>query len=391
MTSESDSYSGGRAALDDVVQRPLYENAATLLRQSDEKAGLFDYWARGNYTRRLLHFRQAGVRPLLVPVATVDEMRWAHRRLALIGAPVDFIYTGLLTTPTKCVQVMLLPERHVWDAGWGYIATQWKVRDRYAAMLVGNARLMPEEVVAWLTIEANKEFQDGQLFVAPAELVGLDLTAADAMAPVATITGGATVEPQTASALAALELDIPFLDGMSPKRFRKFVRDHEEELSRFRVAFARLVSEASENPEQLLGWLDELKAEVADMRLSDRYGRLRRNIVLAGGTLGVVTARAGAFAAAPEIVTLAGAGAAGAALIDLWRQALEHRHGRSASRFSLLWDLGVQRPKHVRRVRRARIAPALRPPIDPEALRPPPSHHWLCPPTNGLLFAGVRK
>jgi hypothetical protein len=391
MTSESDEYAGGHAALDDVVERPLYENAATLLRQTDEKAGLFDYWARGNYTRRLLHFRQTGVRPLLVPVATVDEMRWAHRRLALTGATVDFIYTGLLTSPTKCVQVMWLPERHVWDAGWGYIATQWKVRDRYAAMLVGTARLMPEEVVDWLIDEANQEFRGGQLFVAPAELVGLDFTSADALAPVATITGGATVEPQTASALAALELDLPFLDAMSPKRFRKFMREHKEEFFRFRVAFARLVTESSENPEQRLGWLDELRAEVADIQLSERYGRLRRNIVLAGGTLGVVTACAGAFAAAPETVSVVGAGAAGAALIDLWRQALERREGRSANRLSLLWNLGVQRPSQVRRTRRARVSLAQPPPVDPEALRPPRSHHWLCPPTSGLLFAGVRK
>ncbi|HEX9730408.1 MAG TPA: hypothetical protein VGG06_00295 [Thermoanaerobaculia bacterium] len=391
MTSESDSYSGGRVALDDVVERPLYENAATLFGQTDEKAGLFDYWARGNYSRRLLHFRQAGVRPLLVPVATVDEMRWAHRRLALTGAPVDFIYTGLLTAPTKCIQVMWLPERHVWDAGWGYIATQWKVRDLYAAMLVGTARLMPEEVVGWLMSEATEEFRDGQLFVAPAELVGLNFSAAGALTPVATITGGATVEPQTASALAALELDIPFLDGMSPKRFRKFMRENKDELFRFRVAFARLVTQSSENPEQLLDWLHELKAEVADIRLSERYGRLRRNIVLAGGALGVVTASAGAFANAPETVSVVGAGAAGAALIDLWRQALEHRQGRSANRLSLLWNLGVQRPSQVHRARRARMTPAQPPPIDPEALRPPPSHHWLCPPTSGLLFAGVRR
>lgn len=390
MTDPGDTYAGGRTSIDVAVQRPLYENAANLLKQSDGKAGLFDYWARGNYTRRMLHLRQTGVRPLLVPVSTVEEMRWAHRRLALIGAPVDFIYVGPLAAPTKCVHVLFLPERHVWDAGWGYIATQWKVQGRYAAMLVGTARLMPEEVVTWLLSEANDDFRDGNVFVAPAQLIGVDPEAADTLAPVASITGGSTVEPHQATALAFLELDIPYLDQMSPRSFQRFVREHDDDLARFRLAFGRLITESARDPERVCDWLAELRGEVADMRLSDRFSRLRRDIVVAGGTLGVFTACAGALTSAPETVSVVGASAAGAALLDLCRQALERRQARSTSRLSLFWHLGIQRASHVRRARRVHLTPNGCPAIPP-ALQPPASHHWLCPPTTGVLFAGVRK
>lgn len=389
MPARDDAYSNGRVLLDAEVQRPLYDNAINLMRGSKGRAGLFDFWARGNYTRRLLHLRQHNVHPLLVRVSSADEMRWAHRRLSLVGPPIDFVYVGPLAGPTRCVHVLSLPHEHLWDAGWGYIATQWKAKGKYAAMLVGTARLMPEQVVEWLTIEAEDDFRDGNIFVAPSELIGIDSAAADALAPVAAIAGGATLEPQIAPAIAALELDIPFLDKLSSRAYKRFVRDHESELVRFRHAFGRLVSETARDEEQLRDWIDEVTAEVADMTLSDKFSRLRREIVSAGGGLGVLTACAGLFVATPTPILAAGAGAAGAALIDLWKQSLERRAARSSSRLSLLWNLGIQRASAVRRARRVHVSP-VQPQRSGDA-QPPISHHWLCPPTNGVLFAAVKK
>lgn len=389
MPELNDAYSNGRVSLDAEVQRPLYENAINLMRGSKGRAGLFDFWARGNYTRRLLYLRQHNVHPLLVRVSNADEMRWAHRRLSLVGAPIDFVYVGPLAGPTKCVHVLSLPHDHMWDAGWGYIATQWKAKGKYAAMLIGTARLMPEQVLDWLTIEAEGDFREGNIFVAPSELIGIDPGASDALAPVAAIAGGATLEPQFAPAIAALELDIPFLDKLSPRAYKRFVRDHESDLIRFRHAFGRLVTESARDQEQLRDWIAEVRAEVADMTLSDKFSRLRREIVSAGGVLGVLTACAGAFVAASTPILAVGAGAAGAALIDLWKQSLERRAARSSSRLSLLWNLGIQRGSLVRRARRVHVAPV--PPQQRGDAQPPISHHWLCPPTNGVLFAGVKK
>lgn len=388
-TLDGESYPEN-VVLDTEVERPRYDNAMHLLTENGGgKAALLDYWARGNYTRRVLYLRQLGIRPLLVRVSSVDQMRWAHRRLSLIGLPVDFIYSGPLAAAVKGVMVVRLPKDHVWDAGWGYIATQWSHRGRFAAALFGTARLMPESVVEWLVEEAADDFRDGNVFVAPAPLIGLG-SADGSLAPLATIVDGSTIDAGTAAATGVMELDIPFLDQMTPRAFNKFVRNHAEDLSRFRLAFGRLVSTSPENAEQFRDWISELKAEVADIQLSDRFSRLRRNLSAAGGALGAFTACAGAVGATPVSLSMVGAGAAGAALIDLWKQAVDRRQARAESRLSLLWSLGLQRPSHVRRARRVPRVPA-NSSVSRAEIQPPLSHHWLCPPRHGIRFARVRK
>ena len=53
------------------------------------RAVSFDIWARGNYMKRIIDHSRRGIPPLIVPFRKVSEMRWAYRRLALIGLPVE--------------------------------------------------------------------------------------------------------------------------------------------------------------------------------------------------------------------------------------------------------------------------------------------------------------
>jgi hypothetical protein len=374
--------------LGEPVAAPLYENAVELVAGSQGRAVLFDFWARGNYARRLLHQRQQGIHPLLVRVTSVDEMRWAHRRLALLGLPVEFIYCGGLAAPSRVVHVDYLPNGHRWDAGWGYVATQWKAHGRYCAMLMGTARLMDEPLIDWLVDEVRGDFCDGNVFVAPAELVGIDPGATDGLDSLASVVGGATVESVVKSGTSFLELDIPFLDQLNPRAFRRFVRQHDAELARFRHAFRRLVTGQPKDGVEARDWIGELRSEVAELTLSDKYHRLRQTVLAAGGVLGIVTATANALSGGSTPVTAVGAGAAGAALLELWKASVESRKARWASPFSVCWNLGIQRPSQVRRAAKVRVATM---PVLPPDLNPSYAHHWLCPPTLGVLFAAVRK
>src|SRR6185295_4345535 len=99
-----------------------------LLSRSDGRCLLLDLWARGNYVRRLLFNRSDGIRPLLVQVSTIEEVRWSHRRLALLGLPVEFLWSGGLTPLGKVIHVGRRKGDDAWDAGWGYVFTLWKDR-----------------------------------------------------------------------------------------------------------------------------------------------------------------------------------------------------------------------------------------------------------------------
>jgi len=75
-----------------TVESPLYGDVIDWLKVTSQGRNVvFDFWARGSYTRRLIHQRQSRIEPLTVLVSSADELRWAYRRLMLLGIPIDFI------------------------------------------------------------------------------------------------------------------------------------------------------------------------------------------------------------------------------------------------------------------------------------------------------------
>jgi len=79
-----------------------------------------DFWARGNYTRRLLYRARAARSSLLVRVAFLDELESAVKRLALLDNEVDFVWCGR----TSGEQLVILPQDVDYEdsGGWGYAA-----------------------------------------------------------------------------------------------------------------------------------------------------------------------------------------------------------------------------------------------------------------------------
>lgn len=140
----------------------------------------------------------------------------------------------------------LCPDDIIHDAGWGYIAalgSKTKIGGRDWFPIIGYVHMMTESVLDWLVEEASEDFIEGKVFVAPAELIGIDPRGINkGLNALSGVTGGMPIASDYRVAKAAMELDIPFLDNMNSSDFRKFINDYSNELIRFQIAFKKVVT-----------------------------------------------------------------------------------------------------------------------------------------------------
>lgn len=401
MTSASDdsqahSYPDEGASLLTDVPPPTYDMVLDWMKTAPGRAVSFDIWARGNYLRRVIHGRARRDPHLIVPVRYVDEMRWAYRRLALMGLPVDFLFVGGVTKTQKVLH--LYPaDGVVNEGGWGYIGALGsiaKIRGRRWFPVIGYSRLMPEPVLDWITDDASEAFRRGNVFVAPAELVGIDPTAPEVGSQaLADVTMGSRLESSVKAATVLMELELPYLEGMRPSEFELFLKEHEEELFCFRSALRKLVGGTASI--DIEGTVEELQNKVAELSRSAKHQAFRRNVSTLGGTLITFVAALGTTAAAnpetlPAVTGVAVAAGATATLVDLWKQRTEHAAKLAENPFCLLWQLGVTKPSHLQRLplnvsfrkMQRRVT------VKDTGLF---DCHWLCPPTPGLRFGAARR
>lgn len=201
------------------VREPSYRAVLKWMQTGDLPNISYDCWSRGNYTRRLLWQRLNRIAPLNVTVRSVEEIRWAYPRLALLGVPIDFVYTGPLHGSGHVLQ--LYPWNMTHDAGWGYLA--WlhepvRIRGRRWHIITGTARPMPDGVVSWLAHEAAEPFARGEVFIAPAELIGFNTKGLHVgLGVLAEIGGGTPVSTDIRIAQTLLELELP-MSTISPSR-----------------------------------------------------------------------------------------------------------------------------------------------------------------------------
>jgi hypothetical protein len=364
----------------------------------DSCAVTFDFWARGNFTRRLIYNRNLGVRPILVPVANPNQMRWVYRRLALAGLPVDFVYRGSLGKPRWVHHVQPLDVIH--DSGWGYIAFPGTILRSPSArrwwLVLGYARLMPEPVVRWIFEEAQQPFLDGRVFVAPAELIGIEHTLPpqqlEALAEVAI---GATAVESADPAMAILDLELPWVDGIAPSDFESLLLEHQEELQEFQASFRDLVTGYHSSVEGAKAARRRVESAVSELTRSARHAQLRSLIVRCKGCLTTFPVAMGVLAAAGAIYSrdpFAGAAVlSGAAkeLRDLWVQSKIDARAKSSNPNRLLWRLGVEN----KAVFHSKTKPMdfVLPDMSLKLPKDSAAYHWLCPPSDGVRAAVLKE
>ncbi|HKH43903.1 MAG TPA: hypothetical protein VKM72_04490 [Thermoanaerobaculia bacterium] len=399
MVASNPDYEDAQLDLHHSADEPSYTACLGWMKElSESRSVALDFWARGNFVRRLLFNRARNVQPLLIPATHVNQMRWAYRRLALAGIPVDFVYTGQLSPPRWIDHWH--PLDIPIDSGWGYIAFAGTVveskSERQWWPILGFASLMPDSIAQWLVEEAGQAFSDGRLFVAPAELVGLSpLPLSPGLDALAEVAAGSVGADLSDPAVAILDLEIPWIDGMAPADFDALLVDYRDELVEFQAAFKELMSGYYSSLDQADAARLRLQNAVAELLRSAQHAHLRALIAKCKGSLTTysfamgVLATAGAISSRDPFAGAAVLGGAAKALRDLWQQARAEAQSPPRNPLRFLLRLGVERARFRTRPRGSRIsgvpATALR---KPEELAP---CHWLCPPTGGLRFAMLKE
>lgn len=392
----ADRYPGAQLDITVSVEAPLYGECLDWMGElPDSRAATLDFWARGNFVRHLLHTRQSGRHPILIPAAHPSQMDWAYRRLALAGVPVTFMYTGALAKPTMILHWQ--PLDLTVDAGWGYLAGAGTIvaneNGRRFWPVLGCASLMPETVVEWLAVDAGAGFAAGRLFVAPTPLIGISThmheRELDALADVADATR-AWEALDTAN--AALDIQLPWIDRLPLADFETLLVDYNDELQEFQTAFRELASGYHGSLSEMRAARRRLEDAIRELLSSDRQARMRTIIAKAKASLTTFPLTIGALATAGAVYAkdpFAGAAvlaAAGKQLRHLWRQAKADARAALRSPYRVLLRFGLND-----------IAFGALEAPQPKAVEAPPEagslgpEHWLCPPTSGLRFLTYRK
>jgi hypothetical protein len=252
---------------------------------------------------------------------------------------------------------------------------------------------MPEQIVDWLRTEAERPFTSGKLFIAPAELIGLNRTPrVQHLKGLADLADGGAVFESVDAAIACLELEIPAIDGMTGADFENLLSDHKDELQEFQSAFRNLVSGYHRSEEEALLARNRVSEAVNDLVRSSRYATFRAVISKSKGSLstfpgamGVLAAAGAAYSGDPfaGAAVLAGAGKV---LRDLWKQSQAEVQGSSQSPYRVLLRLGVEKARF------GRVAPPSHEKKEGfKGLRNVGPYHWLCPPTGGIRDAVMRE
>ncbi len=99
--------SSKKIELPEVITSPNY---STLLEWWDAwpeaKPAHLDFWARGNFSRRLLSRKNSQRAACIVRVEYLDEIEAALKRLALLDLEVDFAWYGEVSQP----QIVIVPQ-----------------------------------------------------------------------------------------------------------------------------------------------------------------------------------------------------------------------------------------------------------------------------------------
>jgi len=256
---------------------------------------------------------------------------------------------------------------------------------------------MPSEIPNWLAEEVPQSFLAGKVFVAPAELVGINpLRPMRGVEDLAEIACGVPTSQSIDASVAILDLDIPLIEGMSPGDFEGLLADHQDDLTEFQTAFRSLMSGYDGSLEGRKAASERFRSAVDELHRSRKLEQFRRVVEKCRGSLTSFPIAMGVLAAAGAVYAkdpFAGAavmGAAGKALRDLWTEARDKAEVATRSPFRFLFRPGVEKVRFRSSQKPARIKRIRLPELS--ELSEITLGHWLCPPSGaGLRFLMLKE
>jgi hypothetical protein len=356
----------------------------------EAKVAHLDFWARGNFTRRILSRAKTQRAACIVRVEFLDEIEAALKRLALLDLEVDFAWYGDVSQP----QLVIVPQDIDYEdtGGWGYYACAGdEITDRRGGKewcpSMGWASLLPDNVVDWLGNEARDFLLSGNAFIAPVKHIGLSkYPGGKTEEQFQRMSSSMSVMGAQAKIQALFNLELPFLEGMSIPDTRRFCDDYKDSLVLFRSALHKLIHQSPTQSEDAMAQelVKQIREGVAELRLSDKTAGARKTLTNLGVTLSSVLLTIGVKLAGSATTSAAaaitGAGLASAA-IQQYSQILESRGRMRRNPFYAIWALQKGRGPKNRFSRQATFGGLLSPEsVKRQNLSP---YHWLSPPTPG--------
>lgn len=349
---------------------------------------ILDFWARGNFAKRIQSRREMDRHACTVRVRYVDEMTHALRRLALLGMEIDFaVDDGNFST-----ELVMVPQHVDYESagGHGYLTATGDEMDNGSgrweyAPAMGMARLLPDTVVDWMAEDATAWVRSGQVLVCPASNIGLAAVEPQAGdANTSALESAMTISQSASLSEVMFSLNLPTLDAMTLADVQRFCSDHGDSLARMRHAITKLVGKGwtEANSPQLKEVVCELEDSVAELRLADRMLEARKSIVALGGTLSTFALTVGVQTGFPIAYAAVGAGTAAMAALAMWQRNSESESTLAVKPYRALWQLSKVKPHSTTRQQRPQQWEMLRGMQSSKA----PSRalaHWLVPPTPG--------
>ena len=383
----------GAMNLPEVIAPPSYTTLLSWWEAWPEaKPAHLDFWARGNYTRRLLSRHSTGRTACIVRAQYIDEMEWALKRLALLDIDVDFGWCGEVSEPG----IVIVPQAADYgdSGGWGYNACAGDIDRRGGkewCPSVGWARLLPDTVTDWLSGEASEFFRSGKVMVAPIGHIGLSKNpGAESEERLQRMSESITLMRESAKIRTVLSLELPCIEGMSLRDMHAFCEDHRDSLMIFQGALRRLLRNTPPDSEDAL--VRELAAEinegVAVLRLSDKAQSARKDLTALGASVGTFLMTLGIKLGVVPGAVAAGSAGAAIGVISQISQILESRGQMRKSPFYAVWAL--QRGKGPKNQFRQRPSYGETSAF-PAGRGKDQRFHWLTPPTAGWSIPSVLR
>jgi len=347
---------------------------------------MLDFWARGNFTRRLLSRRETGATACVVRVQYLDELEAALKRLALLGIEIDFAWSG----PVSGERLVIAPQDIDYEdaGGWGYSACSG---DRFGEERAGKewcpslgwGSLLPDTITDWLANEAQSFVRDGHVLVCPIENMGLRAKPSKASELHLQRSANSVSVVSTMKSIETLcKIDLPVLEGMSIQDTFSFCQDNRDSLILFQGALRKLLKNDPSDQSEIVTkhLISQIREGVAELQLSGATLRTRKTLTALGAsisTFGVTFGLSYGLGVGPAAL---GSVAAAMATLALWDRNIESEGALRKNPYFILWKLQggrVGKPEF-------RPRPALEALLSsrgkPKVL---PPYHWLSPPSGG--------
>lgn len=360
----------------------------------EARTELLDFWARGNFTRRLLSRNKNNRSACIVRANYIDEIEYTLKRLALLDLEVDIAWNGTTVEPG----LTIVPQDGGYQdsGGWGYMtAAGSKFNDKrgdkewYPAM--GKSKLLPKTLIDWLAKNATQFIKSGKLIVAPADCIGIHqdigYTSEEHFQQ---MSNSASILNTKTKLETLFTIELPYLEGMSLSDTYKFCEDNKDSLELFQNGLSELLkTSVTDDKTRIKELKSKIEQGVNELSKSDKTKKQRQILTNIGA--GITTFFITFGMKLGFDLTVASGGIFGAyKTLEQWFESLNKERKIRKNPYYILWRLKKGKKKEALDNQKTFSELHFDSPKEMEGDKIP-FYHWLAPPTPGWRIPTMRR